>query len=303
MTNTTIFEKIDKTSNFLSNYCPKNIKKQLRLPLLLLAVLFISGCHSAEQPSANMPADIPANTSEVSATEASAEPATETTAEPATEATAEIDAKHGIYDPETGFYIYEGYEDTFQTTYGASYGTSGDTWPVGIYADGTFTQKYPYTSAQLVEGIFQKTFLETGTIWVYVEKGSDGSYKEDTYYPDGSPEQSLFITMDEAANTWSRQSRYHPEPSDAFAYYTEVRVKFDDSGNIVEYYHYANDRNGNDHITEIRFDENNTSDVKYDAYGRMIECHHVEDGFETAIQFYYDDYGRLKNVQSTTWYG
>lgn len=299
MKNTTILGKLEKTSrmlrrNILSNHWHQKHKKQLCLPLLLLAVLFISGCHFAEQSSANMPADIPANTTEVSATEDT----TESTAESTTESTTENDTDHQTYDPETGFWIIKDYE----ITGAVSFGTSGDYWPVATYADGIFTEDYPYTSAQLVEGIFQKTFLETGNIYIYVEKDADGNYKEDTYYSDGSLQQSMVITVDKAANTWSRQVCYHPEPSDDFAYYTEVRVKFDDSGNIVEYYHYANDLNGNDHIIEIRFDENNTSDVKYDKNGRMIECYHVEDGFETGIQFYYDDYGRLKNVQSTTWY-
>lgn len=295
MKNTTILGKIEKMSRtlrgtILANYCLKSIKKQLQLPLMLLAMLFFTGCHPAEQPSTNMPAEIPTNTAEVSATEDT----TESTAESTTESTTENDTDHQTYDPETGFWILKDYEDRNGAV---SFGTSGDYWPVATYADGIFTEDYPYTSAQLVEGIFQKTFLETGNIYIYVEKDADGNYKGDTYYSDGSLQQSMVITVDKAANTWSRVTCYHPEPSNDFAHYTEVRLQFDDSGNITEYY-----RNGDGRIIEIQFDENNTSDVKYDAHGRMIECYHTGDGFVTAIQFYYDDYGRLNNVGSTTWY-
>ena len=201
-----------------------------------------------------------------------------------------IDTDHQIYDPETGFWILEDVEGGYSTSYGASYGTTGEMWSVDTYGDGLFGTDNPMSNEHLYSGIYQETFSETGNLWNDVQINEDGSGKNIWYYPDGSLEQSVVTTIDEETNTWIQIVEYHPAPSDDFCYRTEERVRFDDAGNIVEYY--SNQTNGN--IIEIPFDRMEQSNVEYDQVGRVVKREYT--GEDYIFIAYYDRWGRLKRV-------
>ena len=200
-----------------------------------------------------------------------------------------IDTDHAIYDPETGFWILEDFEGGYSTSYGASYGTTGEMWSVDTYGDGLFGTDNPMSNEHLYSGIYQETFSETGNLWNDVQRNEDGSGKNIWYYPDGSLEQSVVTTIDEETNTWIQIVEYHPVPSNDFCYRTEDRVRFDDGGNIVEYY---SNQDGN--IIEIPFDRMEQSNVEYDEVGRVVKREYT--GEDYVFIAHYDIWGRLKRV-------
>lgn len=200
-----------------------------------------------------------------------------------------IDTDHQIYDPETGFWILEDFEGGYSTSYGASNGTTGEMWGVDTYGEGLFTTSFPMSNEHLYSGIYQETFSETGNLWNDVQRNEDGSGKNIWYYPDGSLEQSVVTTVDEETNTWIQIVEYHPAPSDDFCYRTEERVRFDDGGNIVEYY---SNQDGN--IKEIPFDRMEQSNVEYDQVGRVVKREYTGEDYVFIAD--YDIWGRLKRV-------
>ena len=202
------------------------------------------------------------------------------------ESGAVIDTDRNTIDWERGLSTYEDYE----YSYGVTFGDSDKSWAVDVYIDGV------YSNEQLVEGVFQETFRETGNLYHYTQRNADGSFEYAWYYTDGSLEQSGTITIDEETNTWIKISEYHPIPSVDFAYHNETRVRFDDNGKVIGYYD-----NSDGYIIEIQFDENDQTEAEYDENGRMIKCRHSENGYLTEIWFEYDQFGRLEEVGSNTW--
>lgn len=211
-----------------------------------------------------------------------------------------IDTNQRLYDQETGNWIFHDFELNYSTSYGAR---TGETWPVVEYREGIFTNSHPMMEDELIEGIWQHTFLVTGNTWTYLEKHADGSLIKESYYPDGSMKSSIVTTVDEAAKTWSQLSYSYPEMGDDSAYRHETHIQFDDSCNIIEL---CNCITGfeTDEWIEINFNEDTScvEDMQYDEEGRMIHFYYIKDKTKVDFSFTYDNFGRLEKIGSTLWY-